>query len=360
MIAVGDLIGSVLPAEASPIRLAPVLLFVPVLAIAIACEDVSGPPSGPGLPARPAGEVDSPLAPGARAIAPTNHLGPSKVEIVPAVGTNFANIVPFGNNVVFGYTGFVYRNVPAFALEVGDVVAFDLWVPNSAAVRRNIFFATANKNPAACEFNPFTLDVTSQGVAASAGWTMVVSENQVPQDPSGGDGVSGNFELRYVAEAPFVFPGGGLMVGFQGSPPATFADATIDNGADGFLVGTDCNDPGGQFYVRFLFAPDLTTDVIDTGDISDGTVIGGIVIFGEGGGASTCAEGVTEARSRVAQLFAGRPILRFVLNLLLTRMQGGAFPNAEMNFGRLLDFAAQQGIISTQEAAQLKGLVSPC
>ena len=132
-------------------------------------------------------------------IAPANHLGPSKAEIVPTNATNISNVIPFGNNVLFGYTGFVYRNVPAFNLEVGDVIAFDLWVPNSVAVRRNIFFATANKNPNACEFDPSTLNVTSQGIAASSGWTMVVSENQVPQNPSGGDGISGNFELRYVA-----------------------------------------------------------------------------------------------------------------------------------------------------------------
>lgn len=150
------------------------------------------------------------------------------------------------------------------------------------------------------------------------------------------------------------------MVGFQASPPATFADATFDNTADGFLVGTRCTDPGGQFYVRFLFAPDLTTNVIDTGDISDGDVIGGIVIFGESGGAGTCAEGVTDARAEIAQLFANRPFLRFLLNLLLTRIQGGGFPSAETNFGLLLDFAAQQGIISSQDAAALKDLVAPC
>ena len=74
----------------------------------------------------------------------------------------------------------------------------------------------------------------------------------------------------------------------------------------------------------------------------------------------TCAEGVSEARARIAQLFANRPILRFLLNLLLTRMQSGLWPNAETNFGLLLDFAAQQGIITSQEAAELKDLVSPC
>ena len=78
------------------------------------------------------------------------------------------------------------------------------------------------------------------------------------------------------------------------------------------------------------------------------------------GTSGTCAEGVSEARSRIAQLFAGRPILRLVLNILLFRMQQAGFPNAEMNFGRLLDFTVQEGIITPQDAAGLKDLVSPC
>ena len=293
-------------------------------------------------------------------IAPASHLGPSELEIVPAVSDIGNNVIPFGNNVLFGFTGFVYRNVPAFTLDVGDIIAFDLKFPNSVAVRRNIFFATANKNPTACELDRSTLDVASQGIAASSGWTMVVSESQVPQSPSGGDDVVGNFELRYVADAPFVFPGGGLLVGFQGSPPATFADDTRDMGSDGFLVHTDCEDPGGHFYARLLNLPDLPTGTVDVPSTSDGVVIGGIVIFGEGGPAQTCAEGVTEARARIAQLFSGRPILRLVLNILLNRMMQAGFPDAETNFGRLLDFAAEQGIITAQDAADLKTIVSPC
>ena len=92
----------------------------------------------------------------------------------------------------------------------------------------------------------------------------------------------------------------------------------------------------------------------------DGTFIGGMVIFPEGGGTTTCAEGVTEARSQIAQLLSNRPFLRFLLNLLLTRMQGGAFPNAETNFGLVPDFLVQQGSITAQEAAELKDLVAPC
>lgn len=347
-------------AEASPIRRFLELICVLLAAATAACQDVSGPTSAPRDRPRLAGEVDSPFRLGDRGISPTSHLGPSELEIVPAVSDIGNNVIPFGNNVLFGFTGFVYRNVPAFTLDVGDIIAFDLKFPNSVAVRRNIFFATANKNPAACVLDPNTLDVASQGIAASSGWTMVVSENQVPQSPSGGDAVVGNFELRYAAEVPFAFPGGGLLVGFQGSPPATFADDTRDLGSDGFLVHTDCTDPGGHLYARLLFLPDLPTGIVDNPATSDGVLIGGIVIFGEGGPAQTCGEGVAEARSRIAQLFAGRPLLRLVLNILLSRMQQGGFPNAETNFGRLLDFAAQQGIITSQDAAELKSVVDPC
>jgi hypothetical protein len=79
-----------------------------------------------------------------------------------------------------------------------------------------------------------------------------------------------------------------------------------------------------------------------------------------GGSTGTCAEGVSEARSRIAQLLANRPFLRFVLNLLLFRMQQPQFPNAETNFGRVLDFLVGQRVISAPDAAALKDLVSPC
>ena len=291
-------------------------------------------------------------------LAPANHLGPSKIEIVPTVIFPGFNVVPFGSNDLFSFTGFIYRNVPAFSLAVGDVIAFDLRQANDVQNRRTIFFATANKNPDACAFNPVTGQITNpQGIAASSGWTQVVSETQIPQNAFG-DEVVGNFELRYTAEAPFTFPGGGLLVGFQGSPPATF----VDTDPDGSIAGASCTDPSGQLYTRFFHLPDQTTGALDVPgtNTGDGVFIGGIVIFGEGGPAQTCAEGVTEARSRIAQLFAGRPILRLVLNILLSRMQQAGFPNAETNFGLLLDFATQQGIITPQDATELKGLVSPC
>jgi hypothetical protein len=234
-------------------------------------------------------------------------------------------------------------------LAVGDVIAFDLVGTNSAETRRTIFFATANKNPAACVLDDIEL-TNPQAIAASSGWTQVVSETQIPQNPFG-DAIEGNYELRYTAQAPFTFPGGGLLVGFRGSPPATFADT----GSDGFVAGGRCTDASGLLYARFFGHLDQTTNALDTQ--ADGIQIGGIVIFPSDG---TCAEGVSEARTQIAQLFAGRPILRFLLNLLLIRMQSGLWPNAETNFGLLLDFAAGQGIIAPQDAADLKALVSPC
>ena len=291
-------------------------------------------------------------------LATANHLGPSKVEIVPSVIFPGFNVVPFGSNDLFSFTGFIYRNVPAFSLGVGDVIAFDLRQANDVENRRTIFFATANKNPDACVFNPITGQITNpQGIAATSGWTQVVSETQIPQNAFG-DAVLGNFELRYTAEAPFTFPGGGLLVGFRGSPPATF----VDSNPDGSIAGASCTDISGQLYTRFFHLPDQTTGALDVPgtNTGDGVFIGGIVVFPEGDATGTCAEGVSEARSRIDQLFTGRPILRLVLNILLNRMQQAGFPNAETNFGRLLDFATQQGIITSQEAAELKDVVSPC
>ena len=78
-----------------------------------------------------------------------------------------------------------------------------------------------------------------------------------------------------------------------------------------------------------------------------------------GTGPTTCAEGVIQARSRIAQLLPNRPLYRLVLNFLLFRIQNGA-PNAETNFGLLLDFLVRDQILSAQDAAELKDLVSPC
>ena len=202
-----------------------------------------------------------------------SHLGPGSIDIVPASPTVVGNCIPFGNNTTFGFTGFVYRNVPAFELVPGCAFAFDLGRQNNVDVRRNIYFAIANINPAPAVVMGFNIAV-SQGITALA-WTQVVSDSQIPQN-STGNNIQGDYELIYSAEAPFSFPGGGLVVGFGGSPPGAFADG----GCDQVLVQTTPNDASGFFYCRFFNKPDQTLGVLDvlTGGSGNACCMGGIVI----------------------------------------------------------------------------------
>jgi hypothetical protein len=203
-------------------------------------------------------------------ISQQSHLGPNSIDIIPASPTSVSNCIPFGTNTDFGFTGFIYRDVPPFTLRPGLKFAFDLGAENDVDIRRNIYFAVPNKNPepVGCGF-----DVTSQGIRALA-WTKVVSDSQIPLNPRG-NFVKGDYELSYTAEAPFSFPGGGFIVGFGGSPPGTFADF----GCEQVLVTTDCNDASGHFYARFFDKSDQTLGVLDelTGG-GTGVELGGIVI----------------------------------------------------------------------------------
>ncbi len=195
----------------------------------------------------------------------------STVEIRPASPTRVSNCIPFGNNTFFGYTGFIYRDVPPFVLSPGNMIRFDLGAQNNQPTRRNIYFAVANKNPspAVIEGN----NVASQGVRA-LNWVKVVSDTQTPLN-SLGNFVKDDYELAYTAEQSFSFPGGGFIVGVGGSPPGDYADGDCDQ----VLVVTDSADANGRFYSRFFFKPDQTLEVLD--DITGGgsaVELGGIII----------------------------------------------------------------------------------
>jgi hypothetical protein len=148
-------------------------------------------------------------------------------------------------------------------MNVGSHFAFDLGALNDVDIRRNIYFAVANANPAG--------GGAPQNIRA-LGWTKVVSDSQTPQNPRG-DTIVGNYELIYTAEAPFDFPGGGFIVGFGGSPPGAYADF----GCEQVLVGTSSSDISGFFHRRFYIQTDQTLGVLD-GSNSDGGSLGGIKI----------------------------------------------------------------------------------
>ncbi|MHC4603774.1 MAG: PKD domain-containing protein [Planctomycetota bacterium] len=198
-----------------------------------------------------------------------SHLGPGSIDIVPTSPTSVGNCIPFGNNTSYDFTGFIYRNIPAFELRPGCQFAFDLGYQNNVDIRRNIYFAVANKNP---DLVPYRNNVISQGIRA-LGWTQVVSDSQIPQNPRG-NSIQGDYELIYTSEGSFSFPGGGLIVGFGAAPPGEFRDS----GCEQVLVHTDGGDASGFFYARFYYREDQTLDVLDSGTGGTGDWLGGIII----------------------------------------------------------------------------------
>ncbi len=102
--------------------------------------------------------------------------------------------------------GFVYRNVEAFTLIPGDTIAFDIQMrpadANDLGFRPQLDIALAHAPNPLMPFRPadlpgatdFTL-VANDAIAASAG-------NRIAQD----------YELAFTVDAPFTFPGGGLII----------------------------------------------------------------------------------------------------------------------------------------------------
>jgi hypothetical protein len=194
------------------------------------------------------------------------------LKIRPESPVSVDNCIPFGNNTDYGFTGFIYRDMPAFTLRAEHTFAFDLGGLNDVATRRNIYFSAANKDP-----DPAVIEggnVVSQGVAAVQ-WVQVVQDVQTPKNPFG-DTVVGNYELRYRAKADFEFPGGGLIVGFGSAPPGQYQDG----GCEATVAGTTSSDSSGHFYARFCYKDDQTYDVLDEAGLCGGTAVaqGGISI----------------------------------------------------------------------------------
>jgi hypothetical protein len=147
---------------------------------------------------------------------------------------NTGQIFPFGEGIVWTpYTAFIYQNVPSFELNTGDTLAFDTNEVNNADIELDIALARTVSNGTIVEGEPFK---------------AVVSNNQTPANPRG-DATVGNFELQFTAEAPFSFPGGGLIIRFSDPSPSFAADNTPTSN----LVFGNSNDTSG-FFVRRAIA----------------------------------------------------------------------------------------------------------
>ena len=166
---------------------------------------------------------------------------PTAITVFPADAPATGNCYPFGMGGGLGawtpYAGFVYKNIPAFELKPGDSLDFDTNGVNNVDVQLEIALARTT---------------TNGGNAAAQPFTTIVTNTQTPANPRGNT-TQGDFDLRFTAQAPFSFPGGGLIIRFS-NPSATYAtdttcssDLVAGTGADssGFFVERIYNDPDG-------------------------------------------------------------------------------------------------------------------
>jgi hypothetical protein len=158
------------------------------------------------------------------------------VTIAPASPTTVANCFPFGSGINWALMGFVYQNVPAFQVKTGDTIAFDLGGTNTQADPQLDIEMSAT---------------TTNGGDVPQAFTKVVTNTQTPANPRG-DLIKGNFELKFIAQAPFSFPGGGLIIRFS-NPSASYMTAA---NCEADLVGTSGADVSGHFVKRFFEDPD--------------------------------------------------------------------------------------------------------
>ena len=170
----------------------------------------------------------------------TDTIGPD----TPAVSSCFPfGIGPLGNPGITDpwgpYGAFVYQNVPAFDLQVGDGIAFDLGQPNDVDIGLDIYLAATT---------------TNGGNLVSGMFTKIVSNSQKATSPRG-DAIVGNYELGFTAENAFTFPGGGLIIRFENPSAEYNADTTCDE----VLINADQGDTSGYFLSRIMRDADGTS-----------------------------------------------------------------------------------------------------
>ena len=156
------------------------------------------------------------------------------VAVTPTSPTMGIQTAPFGASDVWAaYMAWAYKDVPAFNLKAGDTVAFDLTEQNDVDIQLQIAMAPATTNGGDVNSGPFT---------------QIVPNTQIPANPRG-NSTFGDYELTFTAQAPFNFPGGGLLIRF-GNPGGAFAtDSNLTGIGGSGNVGLE-TDPSGYFVGR--------------------------------------------------------------------------------------------------------------
>ncbi|OFC70304.1 PEP-CTERM sorting domain-containing protein [Alteromonas confluentis] len=108
---------------------------------------------------------------------------------------NVGNCIPFGCPDSYGpHMGFVYQDIDAFTLNVGDTIAFDIGAVNDSELSFDLSLSATTVN----------------GGTTAAGFSFVSSLGAGFY----GDTVVGNYDLIFTATNTFTFNGGGLIVDF--------------------------------------------------------------------------------------------------------------------------------------------------
>jgi hypothetical protein len=165
----------------------------------------------------------------------------STVTVTPTSPTLGIQSAPFGESDVWDpYMAWAYKNIPAFNLKAGDTVAFDLTEQNDVDIQLQIAMAPTTTNGGDVNSGPFT---------------QIVPNTQIPANPRG-NSTLGDYELTFTAQAPFNFPGGGLLIRF-GNPGGAFAtdsnvtgiggsgNVALATDSSGYFVGRDLRDADG-------------------------------------------------------------------------------------------------------------------
>ena len=101
--------------------------------------------------------------------------------------------------------GFVYRNVEAFELSPGDTIAFDIQMgaldPPNLGFLPQLDIALAHAPDPQKPFKPDVLPESDFTVVAHAAIAA-----------SPGNLIAGDYDLAFTVDAPFSFPGGGLII----------------------------------------------------------------------------------------------------------------------------------------------------
>ena len=174
-----------------------------------------------------------------------------KTITVAAAAPDVNNCWPFGeatepSDLWTPYFGFVYKNIPPFELKAGDTFAFDSGVANDHDIQVDIALAATTTNGGDANAGPFT---------------TIANNTRTPTSPRGDD-IPNNYELGFVAQAPFTFAGGGLIVRVSNPGPAFLPDDTCD----WQLVG-HTNDDTSNFFVKRVFTdPDGVSPWADEDD----------------------------------------------------------------------------------------------